>query len=165
MITREPAREMIDEWKAVWEQYKDSLRPNRKNGAELLAYLQSAYSLTEIFDKNALDAIAENVALNEVWAEKLPVGQAPVPRAFFLENAGNGRKFYLDQNRDSPDVWGDDITLIFVGVELSSGFYMVEGSSMLWDELCAFQGVDENDLNNFVIVAQYISALKRFGKI
>ena len=36
---------------------------------------------------------------------------------------------------------------------------------MLWDELCAFQGVDEKDLENYVVVADYIRALKRFGKL
>lgn len=164
MITTEPTREMFEEWKAVWKQYKDLLRPNRKSGAELLTYLQSNYPLTEIFDKKALDVISENVALNDHLAEKLPVGQSPVPRAFFLENTGNGRRFYLAENRDCPDLWGSDITRIFVGVDLSSGFYTVEGSTLLWDELCAFQGVDERDLQNYVITAQYISALKRFGK-
>ena len=36
---------------------------------------------------------------------------------------------------------------------------------MLWDELLAFQGLDEKDLTKFVIVAEYINALKRFGKL
>lgn len=164
MITTEPTWELLDEWKAVWEQYKDSLRPNRKTGAELLTYLQSKYPLTEIFDKKALDVVSETVTLNEHLTEKLPVGQSPVPRAFFLENTGNGRRFYLAENSDSPDLWGSELTRIFVGVDLSSGFYTVEGSTLLWDELCAFRGVDEKDLQNYVITAQYISALKRIGK-
>ena len=36
---------------------------------------------------------------------------------------------------------------------------------MLWDELRAFQGVDEEDLENYVVVADYIGALERFGKL
>ena len=36
---------------------------------------------------------------------------------------------------------------------------------MLWDELLAFQGLDEKDLTKFVIVAEYINALKRFEKL
>ena len=66
---------------------------------------------------------------------------------------------------DHPDLWGGEITKIFVGVDLCSGFYIVEGSTMLWDELRAFQGVDEKDLGNYVVVADYISALQRFGKL
>ena len=34
---------------------------------------------------------------------------------------------------------------------------------MLWDEMYAFRGLDEEDLKNYVRVAQYILALKRFG--
>lgn len=42
---------------------------------------------------------------------------------------------------------------------------MVEGSTLLWDELCAFCGVDDKDLQNYVIVAQYVDVLKRLGKL
>lgn len=38
-----------------------------------------------------------------------------------------------------------------------------EGSTSLWDELCAFRGVDEQDLQNYVIMAQYVNAVKRIG--
>ena len=69
------------------------------------------------------------------------------------------------ENQDSPNLWGGEITKIFVGIDLSSGFYQVEGSTLLWDELCAFQGLDCQDLKNYVVVAQYISALKRIGKL
>ncbi len=112
-----------------------------------------------------LTVISENVSRSALFAEKLPAGQRPLPKAFYLENIGNGHKFYRSENKDSLDLWGGEITKIFVGVDLSSGFYMVEGSTMLWDELCAFQGVDEKDLENYVIVADYISALQRFGKL
>ncbi|HHX87473.1 MAG TPA: hypothetical protein GX693_04745 [Firmicutes bacterium] len=54
---------------------------------------------------------------------------------------------------------------IFIGVDLSSGFYCIEGSSMLWDELCAFQGLDSKDIENYYCVAQYISCLKRINRL
>lgn len=165
MIVQQPSKEQLKEWKSTWIQYKNSLKPNRKTGLELLQYLQSKYSLTEIFDADALSVIHDNVTMNEYLSEKLPEGVSPVPRAFYLDNAGNGKKFYLPENQDDDEIWGNDITKIFVGVDLSSGFYMVEGSTMLWDELCAFQGIDEKDLQHYVIVAQYINASRRFGKI
>ena len=165
MITQKPTPEILTEWKIIFEKYKDLIKPNRKSGTELLDYLQSNYSLTEITDKEVLTIISENVSRNELFAEKLPVGQLPLPKAFYLENIGNGHKFYFSENEDHSDLWGDEITKIFVGVDLSSGFYMVEGSTMLCDELRAFQGVDEKDLENYVIVADYISALQRFGKL
>lgn len=165
MITQEVTPQMLAEWKHTFEKYKDLLRPNRKSGAEILAYLQSNYALTEITDPQALTVISDNVSMNPFNAEKLPCGQEPLPKAFYLENVGNGGKFYLSENRDDPDLWGAEITKIFVGIDLCSGFYIVEGSTMLWDELCAFRGVDEKDLKKCVVVAQYIDALKRFGKL
>lgn len=165
MITTEPTKEMFDEWKAIWTAYKDRLQPNRKSGAVLLAYLQEHYVLTEIHDQNALDVIAENVTHTDFRSKKLPHGVSPKPRAFFLENKGEGKKFYLPENRDSAELWGGEIERIFVGIDLSSGFYQVEGCDMLWDELCAFQGLDAYDLENYVCTALYIQCLERFGKL
>lgn len=165
MITQEVTSEMLEEWKKIHEQYKGLLRPNRKSGAEVLDYLQSNYLLTEITDPQVQEVVSGNVLLNEYWAEKLPASQQPIPKTFYLEDVGNGHKFYLSENKDSPDLWGDEITRIFVGVDLASGYFTVEGSSMLWDELYAFQGIDERDLKHCVRVAQYIAALKRFGKL
>lgn len=165
MITQKVTPKMLAEWKKIYEQYKNILVPNRKSGAELLHYLQSNYSLTEITDEKALRVISENICMNQFYAEKLPDGQQPIPKAFYLEDIGNGHKFYTLENQDSSDLWGDEITKILVSIDLCSGFYMVEGSTMLWDELLAFQGLDEKDLTKFVIVAEYINALKRFGKL
>lgn len=163
MITQKPTKEMLDEWKATWLQYKSKLQPNRKSGTELLAYLQSKYVLTEIYEKDATDAVIGNVTMNPPFSEKLPKGSAPVPRTFFIENAGNGQVLYQDENKDCADIWGGDITRIFVGVDQVTGFFMVQGSTMLWDELCAFRGLDDKDLQNYVCVAEYISCLKKFN--
>ena len=163
MITQKPTKEMIARWKALWQENKDRLSPDRKSGAQVLEYLQKRYPLTEISAPKARDAIAYNVTMNEHWAEKLPAGATPEPRAFYLENKGAGKRFYLPENRDDPELWGGSVERIFVGVDLASGFYMVEGSTLLWDELCAFQGLDEKDLQNCVMVAQYIEAQRRLN--
>ena len=164
MITQRPTEEMIAQWKAVWRENKDRLSLNRKTGVQVLEYLQKRYPLTELSDPEALKAIACDVTMNEYWAEKLPAGTAPSPRAFYLENEGAGRRFYLPENRDDPELWGGSVERIFVGVDLASGFYMVEGSTLLWDELRAFQGLDEKDLQNFVMVAQYLEAQERMNR-
>lgn len=163
VLVKEPTPEMCEEWKTLWNKYKNRLKPNRKSGKELLDYLSNKYILTEIFEKDAIEAIIFNVTMNEHWKEKLPHDTVPVPRAFFLENKGNGEVFYKLENKDSSEIWGGDITRIFVGLDTSSGFFMVEGSTMLWDELYAFQGIDEIDIENPYRVASYISSLKRFN--
>ena len=40
---------------------------------------------------------------------------------------------------------------------------MVEGTSLLWDELYAFRGLDAQDLENYVCVAEYIACMQRFS--
>lgn len=122
MITQRPTEEMIAQWKAVWRENKDRLSPNRKTGAQVLEYLQKHYTLTELSDPEALKAIACDVTMNEYWAEKLPAGTAPSPRAFYLENEGAGRRFYLPENRDDPELWGGSVERIFVGWTLPAAF-------------------------------------------
>lgn len=160
LITQAPDRKTLEKWKALWEKQKDVLKPNRKSGKEILSYLESNYPLTEIFDDDALDVVSENVLMNEFSAEKL-CGKQPVPKAFYLENSGKGKKFYLPENQDPLSLWGEEITRIFVGIDITSGFFTVEGSTLLWDELCAFRGVDEADLQNYAVTAMYIEAKER----
>lgn len=165
MITNKATKAMISEWKDIWLQYKNQLKPNRKSGIEMLNYLKSNYILTDNEEQSVIDDIAWNITHNLPYAEKLPEGISPNPKVFFLENLERGVQFYKPENQDSNDLWGKEITKIIVGIDLVSGYYMVEGSTMLWDELCAFRGIDELDLQNYVCVAEYIKCLKRFGKL
>lgn len=158
MITKKPTHQMLEEWRSVWHKYKDVLKPNRKSGEEIIYYLSSRYALTEINDKSAYDVIFKSVMSSEFLKEKLPAGAVPVPKTYYVLNQGNGEKLY--QQKDEAF---SDVERIFVGIDLLSGYYHVEGSSLLWDELCAFQGLDEADLKNYVKTAQYIECLERFG--
>ncbi len=158
MLMQKPALEMCEEWKSVWNQYKDRLTPNRKSGQELIDYLSKEYVLTEIHDKKAADVVRFNVTMNEVHASRLAPGAVPITKTYYVENQGNGCILY-----ENVDEIFKDLEKIFVGIDVATGWYTVEGSSMLWDELCAFQGVDEVDIQNFYCVAKYIDCLKRFG--
>ncbi|WP_279286087.1 hypothetical protein [Bittarella massiliensis (ex Durand et al. 2017)] len=40
----------------------------------------------------------------------------------------------------------------------------MEGSTLLWDELCAARGLDEEDIQNLVSVAQYVAARERLSR-
>ena len=159
MLTQEITSEMIEEWKKVWGKYREILKPNRKNGQEIIDFLKSEYSLTELHDKKTLDVIAGNVLENECWAEKLLQNEKPSPKAFVVNNTGRGQALYKEKEQDGI-FRGTDI---IIGVDLASGFYCVEGSSFLSDELCAYQGLDEKDMQNFYCAAQYIACLERFG--
>ena len=159
MLTREATPEMVAQWKAIHKEYYAKIKPNRKSGGELAAFLAAKYTLTELKDEDALSVVTENVLNTKHFLQKLKKGERPAPRVFFVENARAGTTLYENQ---------DDIFAgrkIFVGVDLASGFYYVEGSSLLWDELCAFQGLDEYDLENCFCVAQYIISLEKFGPV
>lgn len=151
--------EMIEEWKKVWNEYKDKLLPNRKSGKEVVEYLKSKYSLEELHDDNAKQVVINNVLYNKIYRDKLPTGTEPSSVTFIVKNQDNGESLYENQDEIFK------VNKIFVGVELESGFFCVEGSSLLWDELCVFQGLDEKDIRNYFCVAEYISCLKKFGRL
>ena len=157
MLMQEPTSEMVEEWKKIWIEYKDKLRPNRKSGKEVVEYLKNKYLLEELHDDNASQVVIDNLIYNKPLADKLPMGAEPSAVTFIIENKDNGKFLYENQDEIFK---GNNI---FVGVELESGFFCVEGSSLLWDELYAFQGLDEKDIRNYYCVAEYISCLKKFG--
>lgn len=163
MITQELTEAMIEEWKSLWVNYKDKLQPNRKSGGEVLNYLQNRYEVTEFYDKEYQDIITYNIVMNEVHAEKLPANIKPIPKVFFIENVEKNKVLYEQKNRDHNEEVDDEDTKIVVGIDMVSGYYYVEGSSYLYDELCAYRGLDEIDLQNYVLVGEYIKSLKRFN--
>lgn len=157
MLMQGATPEMVKRWKEIWNEYKYKLVPNRKSGKEVVEYLKNKYLLKELHDGNAKRLVIDNVLCNEPYAEKLPIGAEPTAVTFIVENQDNGK--FLYQNQDEV-FRGNNI---FVGVELETGFFCVEGSSLLWDELYIFQGLDEKDIQNYFCVAEYISCLKKFG--
>ena len=78
--------------------------------------------------------------------------------AFIVRNDGNGKALY--DNRE--DLWEN--CPIFVGIDITTGYVHVEGSCDLYDEIFAFQGIDEFDLENCVRVADYINCIKKYDK-
>ena len=56
-----------------------------------------------------------------------------------------------------------DTDRIFVGVDAATGYFYVEGSEELWDELFVYRGLDELDLRNFALTGQYVDLCRRRG--
>lgn len=157
MLTRKVTTEMIREWKETAKTYRSLLRPGRKTGAEILAYLAGKYPVREFTTDTLRDVVGDNILSNECHARKMPAGTIPEVSGFLIENTGTGKHLYENQE----DMFRG--RAIIGAVELNSAYFMVEGSSLLWDELFAFQGLDEEDLANYYLVAEYIGCLKRFG--
>lgn len=157
MLMQKPTPEMIEMWKEVWNDFKDKLCPNRKTGKEIVAYLKDKYFLEELHDDNAKQIVINNILYNKPYADRLPVGAEPSVVTFIVVNEDNGKLLYENQDEIFK---GNNI---FVGVELETGFFCVEGSSHLWDELYVFRGLDKTDIQNYYCVGEYISCLKKFG--
>ena len=157
MQTTQATQDEIAAWKRIYAEYKPKLQPNRITGAALYAYLESRYPLRPLDDARANQIVVSNILENSCFARDLPPDALPEPVCCIIERNGAGTKLY-----ESQDAVFSGID-IFVGIDLASGYFTVEGSSLLWDELYAHRGLNEADLENFYSVAEYVSCLTRFG--
>ena len=146
MLSANITKKSLDEWKKIWRENKESLKPNRKTGKEILVYLQERYVLEKINDRKADETVSWNILNNECFSIKLPKGVKPDVMTYYVS---------LKNNKAS-------CSKVFVGIDLITGYYIVEGSESLWDELYAFRGLDEDDIQNPYCVAEYLACLKKF---
>jgi len=157
MQTTQPTAQDIVRWKQLYAKYQPRLKPNRISGTELYAYLESRYPLLPREDARAKRVVIANILENDCFASALPSGTSPDPVCCTIARAGSGEALY----RAQEEVFSD--CDIFVGIDLVSGYFLVECSGLLWDELYAQRGLTETDLSNYYSVAEYISCLKRFN--
>lgn len=141
MLTVEPTEEMVREWKRLYSEYRDRLKPNRKTGEQVNDYFTRRYSPKRYTSAQFADVVKYNIMMNGHNREKLPPGGQPVIMAYTLEN-------------------------VLVGIDLTTGFFHVESEDIqkaeeIYDELFLFRGLDEKDLNNFFLTAQYIQCQSR----
>jgi hypothetical protein len=114
------------------------LQPNRKTGVEVNQYFCDKYA-PDIFVFNEFsEVVQQNIFMNDFYKEKLPKGVLPQIVTYTLENS-----------------------CIFVGIDLISGYIHVEGENLgsveeIYDDLFVFRGLDEKDIENYFLVAQYI---------
>lgn len=158
MITSRPTRAQLERWKKLWEQHRGDIEPCRKTGQQLIDYLLAMYDTEEIHDSVLYGAICGNITENPHFSHKLPDGEQPQPRMFAVGDSGSGARLYSRRSRREAQA-----KHILVGVDTVSGCYHVEGSELLWDELCAYQGVDSADLENYVCTAMYVLCRERRG--
>ena len=153
MLMQEPTEELIKEWQDIYNKNKDKLKPNKKEGLEIIEYLKENYSVIEIESSKFEKIVYDNIVLNEFSNQKL-CGENPIIRLFEVTD----KKLYEKQDNVFKGI------KIIVGIELRTSFIYVEGSSYLYDELVAFTGLDNKDLTNYFLVAQYIKCKEKFNK-
>lgn len=157
-ITTKPTSEMIENWKTIFEQYKNQLKPNKKTAEEVIDYLRIKYPIKEITASEAKQVVINNIMMN-AFAEKVQKGKELKPLVYHVLNEEGARSLY---NKQSDIFRGHPI---IVGVELESKYVSVEGSEELADDLVAFQGLDELDLNNYYLVANYVTCLQKYNRL
>ncbi|KNZ41314.1 hypothetical protein [Acetobacterium bakii] len=155
MLTTKPTPEMIAEWQSVFKAYRPHLVPNKKSIHQVIAYLRQKYPLEVVDTSEALAVVTNNITMNRPFAEKIPPGRDLRPVVFTIPNRDGGTVLYEKQEalfQGCP---------IMVGLEYETAYVAVEGCGELADELVAFQGLDETDLKNYYLVANYVACLKK----
>lgn len=129
MITKEVTSEQIENWKKIYSENKNKLVVNRISGKALDNYFVEKYHPIKDAPKQFVDIVLLNAREHD---EQDPIVST----------------YVLDEN-------------IYVGIDLNSGFYQVECEdiekmSAIWDDLFVVRGLNEEDIDNYVIAAQYI---------
>ena len=133
MITYEVDEKKLRFWKELYEKNFNSLKVNRISGRELNIYFQKKYS-AEIYDN---EKFKEVVHLNS--------------KEYCYENTGSINDVV------AYTLNGD----IFIGIDLKTGFFHIESDDVsksipIFDDLFITRGLSEDELQNFVIVGQYL---------
>lgn len=152
MLMQGPTKEMIKKWQDIYNKNKDSLKPNKKDSLEVIEYLKETHSVVEIENSELENIVYDNIVLNEFSNQKL-CGKNPIIRLFEVTD----KNLYEKQD----DVFKG--IKIIVGIEINTSYIFVEGSSYLYDELIAFTGLDDKDITNYFLVAQYIKCKEKFN--
>lgn len=157
--TQEVSQQKVREWKAVYEKYRNNLNVNAKSILELIEYLKQKYTLKEEASEEFKNVVINNIKLNEPFSKKIPSNKELKPIVFTIQNEANAKTLY--ENQEEIYRGGS----IIVGMEFETGCVFVEGSSELTDEITAFKGLDEDDINNYYVVANYVRCLKKYNLI
>jgi len=158
MITTEPTKEIIDEWKKIFALYKDKIFPNRISPDLIVDYLIQKYPVLKLENDYYNEIVIKNEKSIPLYAKKLKNGINPHIVVLELQNIGLGSEIYKKQD----EVFNN--CKIIIGIDISTGYFMVEGSSYIWDELLAYRGLNEEEINNYYLVAEYITSLKIFDR-
>lgn len=140
MLTTEPTLEMLREWKRLHKEYRPKLTPNRKSGAQVDAYFREKYPHTPMDSEELREMITAEILENPHHAEKLPDGCVPDVRCYLS---------------------GD----VLVGIDLVTGHIHVECKEIaraeaIYDDLFVYRGLDEKDLENAFLTAEYVRLLQ-----
>ena len=146
MLTQAPTRTMIREWQKIFQENKDRLTPNRKTGAAVDTYFREKYQPQKLTHPEFAHIAKDNLLQDDHHRSKLPCGASP-----------------------KIAVYGIDNQSILVAIDLVTGFFQIESKHIarmaeIYDDLFLYRGLDEQDLENFFLMAQYVLLSKKEEK-
>lgn len=153
MLMQEPTEKLIKEWKDIYNKSKNNLKPNKREGFEVVEYLKENHSVIEIENQKLEKIVYANIKHNEYSNQRLS-GKTPIIKLFEITD----RELYEKQD----DVFKG--IKIIAGIELNTSYVFVEGSRYLYDELVLFTGLNDKDITNYFLVAQYIKCKEKLSK-
>lgn len=141
MITSEMTIEKVEEYRKLYQKRRNALKPSRKSGQEVERYLVDTCNAVRIEHSVFKKVVEDNILTNDFKREKLPNGVRPNVKVYALDD-------------------------VLVGIDTVSGEFHVECNDInkmaeIYDNLFVFRGLDEADLNNFVLVGKYIKCFER----
>ncbi len=136
MLTAEPTKEMIAEWQKLYNENRSNMKANRKTGIELDNYFCEKYDYQVLNDKNFEAVVRENILLNDYYKDKLGDDKGPLIKTYKVKD-------------------------VYVGIDTESGYFQIESENMklmeeIYNDLFLFRGLDECDLDNYFLVAEYV---------
>ena len=136
MITSEVTPETLEEWKRIFDLHRSKLSPNRKKGIEVDDYFRNKYTYQRFDSPRFKNVVEHNIVENEHSRRKLP-------------------------KRMKPDIHTYRVGDVLVGIDTVSGEFCVECEDIekvipVYDDLFVYRGLDEDDLKNYVLVAEYV---------
>lgn len=156
---QEASPKKVAAWKATYSKYRARLKPNNRPASELMTFFTQKYPLEELPHEGFKQLVRNNILDNEWYERKIPAGRTLIPHVFHVQHTGSGNDLYDNQDDEFKGYE------ILVGFELETGYFLVEGSSQLWDEIFVLRGLDEFDIDNAYLVSEYIDGLKKTGQL
>lgn len=138
MITKPVTRQKLDYWKQLWSEQKTVIKPNRITGTELNDYFCSKYSPAIIDDKSFKEVVQFNLS----------------------------QRYDDTEANESKIICYAVETDIYVGIDLKTGFFHIESEHIekcipIYDDLFVKRGLSIDDMQNYVLVGQYIELLNK----
>lgn len=143
MITTKLSNEKLKEYRKLYIECRNSLKPNRKSGQQVERYLVDNYNAVRIEHSVFQKVVEDNILTNDFKLKKLSRDARPSVNVYLVDD-------------------------VLVGIDVVSGEFHVEcrdidRMSEIYDNLFAFRGLDKDDLKNFVLVGEYIKCTEKRG--